>query len=57
MRCLEGLASGKDDTQVITDNNEATLAVAVSHVSHGGGWVELPLHRQDRSPSLYVFHV
>ena len=39
IRCLEGLAQGANDVAIIADNNEATLAVAVSHLAHNGGWV------------------
>ena len=65
VRCLESLATDcvagcavSGDIRVQAGVTEAVLAVALSHVSYNGGWVDLPLQPQaDRSPSLYVFHI
>ena len=63
--CLEELAEAygagreaRGDIRTTAEGTEATIAVAVSHARHNGGWVPLPLAASERGPdSMYIFHV
>lgn len=63
--CLEELVdahhSGREargDIRTTAEGTEATIAVAVSHLKRGGGWIDLPLKSAERGPdAMYIFHV
>ena len=63
--CLEELVEAyrarreaRGDVRTTVEATEATIAVAVSHIKRGGGWVSLPMERSERGPdAMYIFHV
>lgn len=58
---VEAFASGREargDIRLTAEGTEATIAVAISHLKHGGGWVSLPLGSSERdADAMYIFHV